>query len=99
MRGKTLWIALGATALLGTAGCGQAVPPSVQAAAAPGVATGESYRVQQTGTAICNRRYRACLRALVRELGSQAIEICQERRDRCQDALGEGYFYRGGTRR
>lgn len=52
----------------------------------------------ETGTRVCNRRYRACLRSLVPTLGESAIQTCQTRRDTCLDALGEGFFYRGGTR-
>jgi hypothetical protein len=95
MRNRGFWIILAATAILGSVGCGQASAPTIQTARL-GVAPGEAYQVQQgeSGTTICNRRYRLCLRTLVRELGSQAIEVCQERRDRCIDALGEGYFSR-----
>jgi hypothetical protein len=95
MHARKLWLALVTTASLGILGCGNAGAPVVQTAA-DGVAPGSSYAVQQgeSGTAICGRRYRLCLRTLVRELGSQAIEVCQERRDRCINALGEGYFSR-----
>lgn len=95
MQTRKLWLALAATASLSLMGCGNAGAPIVQTTPT-GVAAGSSYAVQQgeSGTAICGRRYRLCLRTLVRELGSQAIEVCQERRDRCIDALGEGYFSR-----
>ena len=94
MRARGIWMALAAGALLGTLECGQADMPTARTAPA-GVSSDAAYQVQQeSGTAICNRRYRLCLRTLVRELGSQAIEVCQERRDRCIDALGEGYFNR-----
>ena len=94
MRARRFWMALAAGALLGTLGCGQAPAPTVKTAPM-GVSSDAAYQVQQeSGTAICGRRYRLCLRTLVRELGSQAIEVCQERRDRCIDALGEGYFSR-----
>jgi len=75
-------------------GCGQVA----SAPQAHDPANHATYQVQQdegpTGRVICNRRYRNCLRTLVPDLGDSAIQTCQQRRDTCLDALGEGYFIR-----
>lgn len=97
MQVRRFWLSLASAATLAMLGCGQANSPVVQTAV-PG-ASGEAYSVQQeSGTTTCLRRYRLCLRTLVPDLGSQAVPLCQERRDACINALGEGYFYRGGRR-
>lgn len=89
-------LGLGLLATVGLLGCGTSSVSPGQ----PSQATAESrsYQVQQyeggTGTAICNRRYRNCLVTLVPTLGDRALGVCQERRDTCINALGEGYFYR-----
>ncbi|GEM_PF-3969367 len=94
MRARSLLVALASTAILGTMGCGQANSPVAQTTP-QGVASSGGYSVQQeSGTTTCLRRYRLCLRTLAREIGSDALSICQERRDRCIDALGEGFFIR-----
>lgn len=85
---------------MGLSACGQPTTGAGTQVAADQVRAGPhgELRIQQnegpSGRVICNRRYRNCLRTLVPEMGDAAMRVCEQRRDSCIDALGEGYFYR-----
>lgn len=93
-------LSLGLLATIGLLGCGPASVTSSQPTQA--TVNSGSYQVQQyeggTGTEICGARYRNCLVTLVPSLGDAALGVCAQRRATCINALGEGFFYRGGTR-
>lgn len=96
---RKLMLGIGVVAMTALSGCG----PN---AAAPGPATPAtssvgSRAVQQyeggTGVQICRARFWNCMGTLRYSLGYRAARrVCRARRTTCINALGTGYFYRGG---